>query len=241
MKLVISTPCFGGQLFRGYAGALMQAKELAVAEGLLTECHILWQGSESLIPRARNRDAMYLLESGFDKLLSIDADIEFSYEDFKRIITSEKDIVGGIYPIKSFPVVANFNPLPAQRAKYFKSNRGMDLLALEEFARECADPETGEAEVYHVPTGFMCVTQKVFAALSHTVDVYRTFDPSRGEVKGFFEFYPVGVRGEEYLSEDWYFCRLAAEAGFPIYVNTKVRLGHAGLHVYKLGQVYGEV
>jgi len=104
MKLVISTPCFGGQLFRNYAGALMQAKELAVAEGLLTECHILWQGSESLIPRARNRDAMYLLESGFDKLLSIDADIEFTYEDFKRIITSEKDIVGGIYPLKAFPV-----------------------------------------------------------------------------------------------------------------------------------------
>lgn len=241
MRLLVSTPCYGGQLFRNYVGAVHTCFTQARDEGLVSDVHFLWQGSESLIPRARNMDATYLLTEKFDKLLTIDADIDFTYADLKRIITSEKDIVGGIYPLKCFPVVANLNPLPEHRAKYYSSGRGMDYDSLERFSKEIADPETGEAEVEHVPTGFMCVTQKVFATLSHTVKTYFTFQSDTGGVKGFYEFYPCGAREHQYESEDWAFSRLAREAGFRPYINTKVLLGHTGLHTFRMGQFFGAV
>lgn len=240
MKLLVSTPCYGGQLFRSYVASFHTAVSRASEEGLITGCEVLWQGSESLIPRARNMDALHLLERGFDKLITIDADIDFTYEDFKRIITSDKDIVGGIYPLKTFPVVANLNPLREHREEFFKTGRGMDYDALRLFASRYADP-SGEVEVEHVPTGFLCVTQKVFATLSKTVEVYATFQPDTGTTKGYFEFYPCGARENKYESEDWAFCRLAKEAGFAPYINTKVLLGHTGQHTFRLGQFFGEV
>lgn len=241
MRLLISTPCYGSQLFRNYVSSLQVSLRQANEEGLLDHVEILWQGSESLIPRGRNMDATYLLEHGFDKLLTIDADIDFTYEDFRRIITSERDIVGGIYPLKCFPLVANFNPIREHREEFFSSGRGIDLDALLRFREKYADPETGEVEVEHVPTGFMCVTQKVFATLSHTVETYFSFQPDVGTVKGFFEFYPSGARNKAYESEDWSFCRLAREAGFIPHINTKVLLGHTGTHTFRLGQFFGQV
>lgn len=228
-------------LHRNYVASWHHAVTRAADEGLLSKCEVLWQGTESLIPRGRDRDAINVLEKDFDKLITIDTDIEFSYEDFKRIILSERDIVGGIYPLKCFPLVGNFNPLPEHRTKYFSTNRGMDLDAIKLFAKEVADPLTGEAAVEHVPTGFMCVTQKVFAKLSETVEVYFTLQPDTGQTKGFFEFYPCGARNKAYESEDWAFSRLAKEAGFVPHINTKVLLGHIGMHVFRLGQFFGQV
>lgn len=241
MKLLISSPAFGGMLHRSYVASWHQAVTRATNEGLLSACEVLWQGSESLIPRGRNMDALHVLERDFDKIISIDTDIEFSYEDFRRIITSDKDIVGGIYPLKCFPLVANFNPIAEHRAEFFSSGRGIDYDALLRFREKYADAETGEVPVEHVPTGFMCVTQRVFAKLSETVEVYFTFQPDTGMTKGYYEFYPCGARNKVYESEDWAFSRLAKEAGFAPHINTKVLLGHTGNHTYRLGQFFGSV
>ncbi len=240
MKILISTPCFGGQLTKDYVASMNVCLAHAAQEGLITDWQIHYQGTESLIPRGRDRSANLFMELGFDKLLSIDADISWTYEDFRRIITSDKDVVGGVYPLKCFPIVANFNPLPDRGTEYFSTHRGIGLNELEEFSAKYADPVTGEAEVRHVPTGFLCITKKVFEELAKTVPVYWSFQPDTGETKGFFQFYPSGVHGKEYESEDWGICRLAAEAGFKVHLNTKIRLGHTGNHTYRMGQFYGE-
>lgn len=241
MKLLISTPCYGGQLTDKYVGSLMESIALAKEENLISEAQVHFQGKESLIPRARNRAALFCLEGGFDRLFTIDADIEWSYEDFRRILSSEKKIIGGVYPLKTFPVVANFNPIQGKGTELLSSNRGYDLDAFERFCSAYAGAETGEAEVRHVPTGFLSVSAEVLAKLSETVPVYWSFQPDSGEKKGFFDFYPSGVYEKEYLSEDWGFSRLASESGFPIFINTKVRLGHIGNHTFRLGQFYGQV
>jgi hypothetical protein len=240
MRLLISTPCFGGLLYRNYVSSFHESVTRARDEGLVSEVRIMWQGSESLIPRGRNRDATYLLEEKFDRLLHIDADIDFTYEDFKRIVFSEKDIIGGIYPLKCFPLVGNFNPLPEHRAEFFKTHRGMDLHAIEEYSKKYA-PASGEVEVTNVATGFLAVSQKVYAKLSETAEVYWTLQPDTGERKGFFDFYPCGPYNGDFESEDWGFARIAAEAGFKVHVNTKVLLGHTGQHTYRLGQIFGQV
>lgn len=240
MKLVISSPCYGGTMFRDFSFALHGAVERARDEGLVTECKILAQRSESLIPRGRNMDGTFFFKSGFDKLLSIDADIDFTYEDFRRIVSSEKDFVGGIYPLKTFPLVANFNPLREHREEFFKTHRGMDWDALRAYAEKYAEP-SGEVEVEHVPTGFLCVSRPVFEAAAKLVPRYQTFQSDSGELKSYWEFYPIGVSEGGYLSEDWSFSKIARVNGFKTYINTKVLLGHIGLHTYRMGQFFGEV
>lgn len=241
MKIMISTPAYGGMVTTRYAASLQDSLYRAEAEGLVKDWSLHQQGTESLIPRGRNRDATHFVKGDFDKLLTIDADIEWTYEDFRRLLTSDKPIVGGIYPLKGFPVVANFNPLKDQGTELIKTHRGLDLDALKEFVHKYADPQTGEAEVRHVPTGFMAVRRDVMAKLTYSVETYWTFDPVGGKRDGFYDFYPCGVHDSQYMSEDWNFCRLAKEAGFSVYINTKILLGHVGTHVYRMGQIFGNI
>ena len=239
MKILISSPCAGGQLTDGYSGSLYSTFGYMRNHHPDVEINIHFQGKESLIHRGRNRAAKAMIDGGYDKLFSIDADIVFTPEDFCRIALSDRDIIGGLYPIKSFPIVANFNPLPERGTEFFSSHRGIDYDAWGKFVHKYADAE-GLVEVRHVPTGFMCVRSEVFAKLSHTVEIYGEFDSSSGQRTGFFHFYPSQVKDGSLLSEDWFLCELATEAGFKVYLDTKVTLGHIGSHTYRLGQFFGQ-
>lgn len=227
-------------LYEQYVSAILSCAGRALNDGLLSYWEVQFQGKESLIHRARNRAALYALEGKFDKLLTIDADIVWTYEDFKRILSSPHPITGGVYPLKTFPIVMNFNPIQDRGTEFFTSHRGFDYDAYMKFCAKYADPETGLAEVRHLATGFLCVSTAVFAKLSETAEVYHSFIPSSGEHKGFFHFYPSDVKNGILRSEDWSFCENAAEAGFNVYMDTKVCLGHTGYHTFRLGQFYGE-
>lgn len=240
MKLLISTPCFGGILTEKYVSSLMTCTTRAIAEELVTGFQIHFQGKESLIHRARNRAALYMIEHGFDKLLTIDADMIWTYEDFERIVTSDKDLIGGTYPLKTFPIVLNFNPLPGKGTELFsESGRGIDYDKFQLFKKAYAD-ERGIAEVNHLPTGFLCAKRKVFEKLGESTDIYEDLDASTGTRKRFMHFYSSDVHNGILESEDWSFCRRAREAGFPVFFDTKVITGHTGTHDYRLGQVFSE-
>lgn len=239
MRLFISTPASGGFLYDRYVGSLLASVERAKIEGIISECMVHFQGKESLIHRARNHAAHVFIQSEFDKLLTIDADITWTYEDLKRIVTSDKEIIGGTYPIKNFPVCMNFNALEGRGTEFLKTGRGYDLDAWSAFVHKYADSE-GLVEVRHLPTGFLCATRDVFAKLSHTVEVYHSRQPETGEIRGYFHFYPSEINEGSLESEDWGWCRLAREAGFKIYLDTKVTLGHVGSWEFRLGQFFGE-
>lgn len=196
---------------------------------------------EALIHRCRNRHANHALkEQVYDRFLTIDSDISFTWDDFKRIALSTEDFIGGSYPLKCFPPVVNFNPLPGKGQELLRTDRGYDFEAFEEYKKVYAD-ELGLAEVRHLPTGFMCVSMRVFGELSKTVGVYHSFAQDAGKMEGFFDFYPSAVHKGEFESEDWSFCRMAREAGFKIMFDTNVVTKHVGSHVYEMGQVFGTI
>jgi hypothetical protein len=239
MKLLISTPCSQGMLYEQYVSSLLTCISRASSEGLIDGFQMHFQGKESLIHRARDRAAMFMLEGGFDKLLTIDADVVWTYEDFKRIIMSDKPIIGGVYPLKTFPVVMNFNPLPDKGAEFFSTGRGIDLDAFVKFKAKYAD-ENGLVEVRHLATGFLCMTREVFEKLGETSDFYDCFDSSTGVTKRYMHFYESGVHEGMLESEDWSICRRAREAGFPVFFDTNVTLAHVGNWEFRIGQLFGK-
>lgn len=230
MKLLIGTPAYGGQVTVDYLQSLIPTLTHLGNDGIQVGLHM--QKSESLISRGRNTCAMAAIKGGYDKLLFIDADIVFTYEKVKMLLNSKKKIVGGTYPLKNHPITLNFNPLQHQRA-LFGDNRQQDNYF--EWVKEYADPN-GEAEVEHIPTGFMLIDMQVFAKLSHIVPWYQTFMPDLKAYDQSFDFFPVGTREHQYESEDWAFCRIAREAGFGVYLQTKAVCGHVGTHTYGFGQ-----
>lgn len=244
MRVMISTPCSNGLLYLNYTTSLLDTIARAKKDDLC-EIAVHFQGKESLIHRARNRAAEAFRAGDFDKLITIDADINWTYEDFKKLVLSEKEFIGGLYPIKSFPVVMNFNPLEGKGRELMSSNRGYDYDAFKKFRETYAD-EKGLVEVFNIATGFLCVSQTAFVKIieknrGREDFIYGTFQPDSGERKAFFDFYPSKVVEHELESEDWGLCRLAREAGVPIFADTSITLTHVGYWEFRLGQLYGEV
>lgn len=189
-------------------------------------------GTESLINRGRNTDATYALLNGYDKILFIDADMVFEYHHIESLLKSDKSIIGGTYPVKNFPITLNFNPLPEQ-CDLFGTDRQKDNF----FAwREKYANESGEAEVRHVPTGFLLVDTKVLADLTYKVPWYQNYNPDVKTTTTYYEFFPTSVVDNQLLSEDWGFCEVARKNGHKVYLQTRVVTGHVGTMVYSIDQ-----
>lgn len=231
MRLLISTPCAGGLATTGWIESILVATAHLRDAG--HEVVVKMQGKESLINRARNTDATFALVEGFDKCFFIDSDIVFSWEQMRSVLLSEEKIVGGTYPLKNFPITLNFNPLPEQR-DLFGDNRRLENYAA--WVHKYADPKTGEAEVAHLPTGFLCVSTEVFAKLTYSVPWYRSYMADSKAITTSYEFFPTSVVDESLESEDWGFCRLARESGFRIVLQTRSVTKHIGSWTFALGQ-----
>ena len=235
MKVIISTPCFAGLMHVRYLNSFIHTLIGASKMGVNLGSYTL--ENESLISRARCYHASCFLRDGADKLFMIDSDISWTWEQAERILRSEHPIIGGTYPLKTFPLQLNMNATKEHRDKYFTMPNPRSPENFRKFATEQAD-DLGEVMVDNIPTGFLLVDKIVFQTIvkKGLAAPYTHVDPITGALEQCYEFFPVGVRkpGGSYLSEDWGFCDLARQAGFDIYLNTKVITAHAGLFVYEV-------
>lgn len=234
LKVLVATPAYGGQFTLPYFICSLNTERHIWQTDLVDSYDVYSLGTESLIGRGRNTCAKYAMDHGYDKLLFIDADMSWKPEWVEMLLRSDKKIIGGTYPLKSFPISLNFNPLE-EHVKWFGKNRQLDNY--QEFVKNCAEPN-GEVEVRHIPTGFMLIDMSVFKTLASTkyAPHYITFAPDTKETKVFYDFFPCGVTGEQYESEDWRFCSNARAMGIKVYLQTQIVCGHVGVHHYQLGQ-----
>src|SRR5690606_22111781 len=114
----------------------------------------------------------------------------------------EKDIVGGLY-------FGRMHPKPMA----FRLS-GPDSVSI--------DPrkEKGVVEVDFIGTGFMLIDMRVFTKIDPPFFRF-TYDPaSVGLPATKNKFVPKG--------EDVFFCMYAKQAGFRVWCDTELRLGHVG-------------
>ena len=175
---------------------------------------------DALISRARSIIGSTFLRSDADVLLSIDSDIWFRAED--AIALAERamayDIVAAMYMTRA---------LQTQPA----------LMLPEEPVTFAAGQEA--VETPFVSTGFVAVNRRVFQALSEELPLCHRGWNDRGADTSFWPFYmpftiPWEGDGHMYLSEDWAFCQRAKDAGFKVWLDPSIRVGHIGQTMFTL-------
>lgn len=168
---------------------------------------IMEQGWTSGVDRARNDVVRAFLETEAQWLFFLDTDQAFSVGDIRRVIDAadedERPVVGGLY----FQWSKHNGLLPLM----FRKNAagGMDRVT---------DWVPGELmQVDGIPTGFKVVHRRVYEAIwaEH-------FEDRRPWYKFEQDNPPKG----RFIGEDLYFCEMAQEAGFPIYIETGASVGH---------------
>ena len=175
---------------------------------------------DALVDRGRAMLASrFLRETEDDVLLAVDSDIVFRAEDAREICAQAMtdSIVAGVYITRS-----NERPVPAV---HFERAQTVEF-----------GTNPTPVPCLYPAGGFVAVHLRVFQAIldREALPLCHASKPW-----AFYPFYtPFTVPGEDgdtlYLSEDWAFFERARRAGFPSYLNPKVRLAHLGSYGYHL-------
>jgi hypothetical protein len=205
-------PCYGGQLTESTFMSYIKWANMARQLGL--EWTVETMTNESLISRARNTlTAKFLATKESTHLMFIDADIGWEPWHLLVMLNAQKDVIGGLYPMKSLPVKWCVNGIPDQ----------------------VNDPESSLVEVTKTGTGFMLIKRDVFEKLNAHPAV-RTFANDIGMPKDLDQYmktyFDTAVREGRYYSEDWTFCENWRDLGGQIWVDKRVLLRHTGTYVF---------
>ena len=100
VKLVVATPCFGGQISMLYAGSLYKLQSVVHSYSDVS-LKILFKDGDALITRARaSLISQFLDDPCATHLLFVDADIGFEPDQVLRLIECGADMCAAVYPIK---------------------------------------------------------------------------------------------------------------------------------------------
>lgn len=140
----------------------------------------------------------------YDYQMWIDSDQVFSYEQIIALIKRDKDVIGGYYKCADnvhYPIVQNWDE------KYFKKHGSFKFLT-----QASIDSKQGKLfKCVYNGFGFMLIKYGVIEKLT-----YPWFEPI---------FYDIGT-AHDFASEDVSICKKIKDAGFDIWVDPKIRVGH---------------
>lgn len=203
MSILFGTPCYGGQVFAPHMRSCLDLCAELQGQGIEFNWLIRW--NESLVHRARMGMTKAFLNSDYEYMMWLDADIDFTPEDVAKLWNMDVDIAVGVYRMKT----------DEHKWSAWVGGKLVDL-----------DELDGPTEVDYAGTGFMLIKRQVLEKLSKKVELYEN------EVKDIPALYQTPIRHGTLLSEDYFFCELARDNGFKVMMDPTVRLGHWGLTRY---------
>ena len=142
----------------------------------------------------------------YDVIMWIDSDMVFRPDDFFNLLESPHDVTAGLYmmeSMKEFAAVKDWDTAHFAEHGSFKFLEPADLPT---------DPESRYLQVAYSGMGWMMIRKGVVEDLKYP-----------------WFYGPLEVINESVVdmnSEDVSFCKALVAAGHPIYVDTKVRVGH---------------
>lgn len=235
-KLLLASPLYGNALLYGYHKSVLELTISCMRSGI--SMGHKYVGSDSLVPRARNRLVAHFMDSDATDILFVDADISFTAEDAFSLLACSEPIVGGVYPRKQLDwnriASAAKAGVPPEQLPHYGFIPVMNWSTVGDF------PLDSLIEVRHLGTGFLRIQREVFTTMISKLGDSITYDFSTDEPlfsgrTGYDFFptgpdvrYPLGSGGRQYLSEDWAWCELARQCGYKLYAAPWVRLTHSG-------------
>ena len=243
-KLVISTPCYGGVVTEAYAQAMFSLPILCAQMGVNVAYMTI--ANESLVTRARNELVHNFMKTDADYLMFIDADIKFDPKSIIRMLSADKDIVVGAYPLKQL----DWDKLLLEsKQKEFTSKDAVRAVASYVINVHKPDPAlvgktvdvqivNGLLEVYDAGTGFMLIKRHVIEAMIEEFPetlYYSDKDVTLSrEANTRYALFDTQIdEDKRYLSEDYTFCRRWQKLGGKIYLDVNTVLDHIGTYTFK--------
>jgi hypothetical protein len=236
--IFIATPMYGGQCTGVFVQSLINLIGILGSKGYKTSCAFMF--NESLITRARCNLAHQFLQGEADYMFWIDADIKFRAEDAIKMLESDMDVIGGIYPKKeiNWQTVRNAALEEKESLQNYTGSFVVNLLNAEP---SLTVPVDQPCEVSAIGTGFMLIKRKVFEELKpHTPTYVSDMNHLAGQEIHAFYLDPIDPESKRLLSEDYYFCHQWRKIGGKVHAAPWCQLGHMGTYLFEGGLLPSE-
>lgn len=231
-RLMVATPCFGGQVSQRYMQCVFALLRSGEALGIDVTLELL--GYDSLVPRARNTlVATFLDDASATHLLFVDADIGFETAHVARLLAFDQPIVAGAYPLK----LIDWSP---QAVANLVAGEALDTAPIRYVGAPCEGEERkvrdGFVTGVYAGTGFMLIQrqalERMIAAYPETR--YRAVHTQARPSQNQYALFDTLIESEtgEYLSEDYAFCRRWRALGGEVWLDMRSRLIHIGPHEF---------
>lgn len=204
MSILFATPCYGGKIDEPCHRSYIQLIEALIKLGI--DYQMLTLKNESLITRGRNHCVAEFMKTDFERMMFIDADIEFKVHDVLKLLDLDVPLAVGVYPMK--------RP-GAPYAAWVSGELVTDL-----------DRYRGPIEVDYAGTGFMMIHRNVIRKMMARYPETECAD------EGFFALFDCEPCEGVYLSEDYLFCKRYRDIGGKVVMDPSVRLIHHGAFAY---------
>lgn len=204
MKITLAVPSN-----RGINPKTFQCLMELVASGGY-DFHILVAEEGYTVAENRNYIAVQAINNKSDYLFMVDDDMTFPSDTLDKLIANNKDICGVAYhsrgsnaKVKIVPENKIMAIAEVSQGKYIDLEKETDPKYKELF------------ECYATGTGIILIKTNIFKNIK----------------RPWFEF-EWHETGQCKQGEDWVFCRKAKEAGYKIYCDPTIKVGHIGEKIY---------
>ena len=246
VKLYILTPCYGGLCHVNYVLKIIDTKDLLASFGITVVLQFI--RNESLITRGRNNlVAKAMHDKEMTHILFIDSDITWDPIDILKLIVNEKELSGGIYPIKKYhwDRLTGKNMENILEKKKMSYNQGLtdeqliyhNLLHYNfNYLNTSNKVENNCMEVYTLATGFMMIKRECIEKMIEKHPQLKYTDDCgflHGDENNYaYALFDCIIVKDHYFSEDWTFCHRWKEIGGKIWADISINLWHTGQEDY---------
>ena len=208
-SVLIATPCYAGQMHVGYFRSALAIRDICAEKQI--DCNFLVTEGESNIMRGRNNLLATYINTDYQTLAMIDADIEIDAEDFLKLLALE-GVRGAAVNMK--------RPDHAECLSCFKDGSQMKRKAMPDFP----------FQVDFLGTAVLFVDRKIIETLNDAYPDKKFTDPICGPGVALFEEIII----DDWLaSEDYGFCALLHQQKIPIVCEPSVKVNHYGTGVWR--------
>jgi hypothetical protein len=208
--VAFAIPAYDGKLVIELAAGLYYLGR-KLGEHNVKNCMIYEKGN-ALIDYSRNKLVQLFMEkTTLKKLVFIDADISFKWEDIERLLafSSKYDVVCGTYPVKQDDPKYFINPV-------FEEGK----VVINEY---------GLVSIKGAGAGFLCIDRSVFERMKPYCKPFRV-----GE-QDYIEYFSCGVQDGQLRGEDITFmCKWVDEFKGEVWLDPGIELSHIGMKTYDM-------
>lgn len=245
IRLCIGSPLYGGLAYATYFVSLMNTINFLAKNGI--ECEPIFILGESLITRARNNIvAKFLNNPANTHLIFIDGDISFNPADVLKLLKHDKDLVGGIYPMKAYKWenLKDYDKFVERHKSDLHKNIPFHDFVKQNLLKYNLNYKTANfkvennlVEVKHIATGFMMLKRNVFEKIILQHPEWKFWDDmgclNKDEDRYAYNIFQTPVINGHLYSEDWFVCHVwTSEMKGEIYADVSINLNHTGYCSY---------